>query len=148
MWSIWSGVCVCVCVCACPDDNFWTKWPLTEIFAMLLHLDPICVKLEGQGFRLKFMVTGWKMFFFAVDVLTWWRFIDAHNTKSKCNHYYNCCQMSVLCWIILNNVLKMQTHYPLIDGWSLASPPLCQISPPSVQRVASAGRKTSKSASE
>jgi len=30
----------------------------------------------------------------------------------------------------------------------LRSPPACQISPPSVQRVAPAGRKTSKSASE
>jgi len=34
------------------------------------------------------------------------------------------------------------------EGGDLGSPPLCQISLPSVQRVAPAGRKTSKSASE
>jgi len=33
-------------------------------------------------------------------------------------------------------------------GGDFGSPPPCQISPPSVQRVATAGRKTSKSASE
>jgi len=33
-------------------------------------------------------------------------------------------------------------------GRGLWSPPPCQISPPSVQRVAPSGRKTSKSASE
>jgi len=34
------------------------------------------------------------------------------------------------------------------DGREIWSPPPCQISPPSVQRVAPAGRQTSKSASE
>jgi len=47
---------------------------------------------------------------------------------------------------MMNNKFSKQCNY--VMQIMLRSPPPCQISPPSVQRVAPAGRKTSKSASE
>jgi len=46
------------------------------------------------------------------------------------------------------HVAPMAVKFGMEEGTDLRSPPPCQISPPSVQRVAPAGRKTSKSASE
>ena len=59
--SVISPVCN---VPMCLDNIFQTKWALTYIFGKLVNLDLIQVKFKGQGYRSKFIVTGWKWFSF------------------------------------------------------------------------------------
>ena len=63
--GIWR-VCKPLCVSLCPGNNFETKWPLTHILGVMVHIDIIYVSFIGQGLVRKILLNGWRVKFFLV----------------------------------------------------------------------------------
>lgn len=51
----------CRCVCVCPNNKLRIKWPLTYIFGMAVHHEPVWANFVGQDSRSKLNVTRGKI---------------------------------------------------------------------------------------
>ena len=64
-----------VCLFVCSDNNFWTKWTLTQVFGILLHitLSRSIVQLKGQSHSSQSQHE--KCFYSALDAYVKWWFL-------------------------------------------------------------------------